>query len=50
MRGTVICAGHLTLHSMCHWYPQKRRLGEPQSQSRYFGEKENLLPLPGIEP
>ena len=50
MRWMASCPGHFTPHNMCPWYPQKRRLGEPQSQSRCFGERENLLLLPGIEP
>jgi hypothetical protein len=31
-------------------YPLYRRLGEPQSWSRCFGDEKNLLPLPVIEP
>jgi len=30
-------------------YPLNKRLGGPQSQSGYFGEKKSLLPLPGIK-
>jgi len=32
------------------WYLLYRRLGGPQRQSGHFGEKRNLLPLPGIKP
>jgi hypothetical protein len=32
------------------WYPLDRRLGGPHSTSGYYGEKNNLLLLSGIEP
>jgi hypothetical protein len=32
------------------WYPLDRRLGGPQSRSRYGGEEKSFQPLSGLEP
>ena len=49
-RWVVSCFSPLNHQGKNPHYPLTRRLGGPWSQSCWFGEDKNLLPLPGIEP